>query len=246
MSYNLSFSEDFFTGDTEVENIHPSRRPTSILQALISMAHYDRKEFDVMLEDVMGESYAKVWAGKPVGETVWGDILDKARKVDTCRDLRSPVEVYLDNGGHHTVEVYDTKKGASVRVPIADLPRDLSDIVLAAAPLSETEKKLQDLLSEKSAAIVLAAGKEFLASASKISQKDLVDVMRDEFYNTVGDLHTEWSDNDLKEVSHAIKDTILDADYQAFLNKLKTELTALDRNPEVKKLFDAIKEEEKA
>ena len=76
-------------------------------------------------------------------------------------------------------------------IPIADLPRDLSDTVLAAAPLSETEKKLQDLLSNKSAAIVLAAGKEFLAKASKITQEKLVDVMRDEFYRTVGDLHTE-------------------------------------------------------
>ena len=130
-------------------------------------------------------------------------------------------------------------------IPIADLPRDLSDTVLAAAPLSETEKKLQDLLSNKSAALVLEACKWFLAKIEKISQKDLVEVMRDEFYRTVGDLHTEWSDNDLKEISHAIKDTLLNKDYQEILGMLRTELMALDKDPEVKKLFDQIKEEDK-
>ena len=38
-------------------------------------------------------------------------VLEKVRETDTCRDLRSPVEVYVDPEGYHTVRVYDAKDG---------------------------------------------------------------------------------------------------------------------------------------
>ena len=36
-------------------------------------------------------------------------VLDRIRETDTCTDLRSPVEVWIDSHGFHTVRVHDSR-----------------------------------------------------------------------------------------------------------------------------------------
>jgi hypothetical protein len=107
MAFDLSFSEDFFTGDVPIEAIQPSKRPTNILQALISWEHFDKPGFTKMLNDVLGSQYAQVWGRQPAGETVFYELLDQIRKVNTAANLNPPVEVYIDPQGYYSVKIYD-------------------------------------------------------------------------------------------------------------------------------------------
>jgi hypothetical protein len=36
-----------------------------------------------------------------------GEVMDRIVETNTCRDLRSPVEVYIDDEGYHSVRVYE-------------------------------------------------------------------------------------------------------------------------------------------
>jgi len=93
--YSLSFSDDFW-GDAY--NAKRSKRPTTIADALASMS---KKDWDRMARDVFG---------------VKGDYLEidevmlKIQETNTCSNLNSPVEVWIDEEGYYTVLVYDPAK----------------------------------------------------------------------------------------------------------------------------------------
>jgi hypothetical protein len=128
MSYDLSFSEDFFTGEGYES---PSKRSTNVMQALESMAKFDRKEFDEMLGEVLGAKYKEVWGGGGhIGETVFQELLDKVRKTNTCSSLSSPVPVWIDEHGDYKVDVYDSKKTASIHGTIRHFAEALTDLPL--------------------------------------------------------------------------------------------------------------------
>ncbi len=103
MAYSLSFSEAFFTGDGEYDyyEMPQSERPTNVLQAIISQP----REWQLLVAvDVLGckPENAEFYVDS---ESFPADVLDRIREYDTCDDLSSPVEVYLDE--FYSVTVYE-------------------------------------------------------------------------------------------------------------------------------------------
>ena len=101
MSYSLSFSQEFFTGSEQLEDIQPSARPENCLQAIISLP---KREQVAIARDVLGSQHPVLYV---TTESFPYDVLDKIRETDTCGDLCSPVEVYIDPEGYHSILVYD-------------------------------------------------------------------------------------------------------------------------------------------
>lgn len=99
MAFSLSFSPEFFIGPHDFEAVEfDEKRPTSVWQAIMAMS-----------EDQYAEMAREVFGCEP--EFVDADaVLTKIQETNTCRDLRSPVEVYIDPEGYFTVEVYDSRK----------------------------------------------------------------------------------------------------------------------------------------
>ena len=98
MSFDLSFTPEFFIGPYDLEGIEIDKeRPVSVYQAIQAMSDED---FAELAKEVFHCSPDFVGV-----ETV----LTKIRETDTCRDLRSPVEVYIDEEGYHSVFVYDAR-----------------------------------------------------------------------------------------------------------------------------------------
>ena len=101
MSFSLSFTEEFYTGEGYSYDEPPpeSETPTSVLQALVSMHPDDCAEYC--------RSVVKV---EPDDSTAYRAAIKYIREtVDTCTDIRSPVEVWLDPDGFWTVLVYDSR-----------------------------------------------------------------------------------------------------------------------------------------
>ena len=95
MAYSLSFSKEFFTGTVPLDEMETSERPTSILQALLSLS-------DETWNDIASE----VFHCKP--ESLHIDtVLQKICETDTCQDLTPPVEVYVDRDGFYSLLVFD-------------------------------------------------------------------------------------------------------------------------------------------
>lgn len=97
MAFDLSFSPEFFTGPYDLEGAEfDVDRPTSVYQAVSSMSDED---FAEMAREVFGCEPDLVDVDK---------VMSKIRETNSCRDLRSPVEVYIDEEGYHSVHVYDS------------------------------------------------------------------------------------------------------------------------------------------
>lgn len=94
MTYALSFSERFFLS-RDSETVRPSPQPTCVYQALLSMR---QETWDAMVRDVFGGHPAQLDALT---------VLEKIRETDTCSNLDSPVQVWIDPEGRYDVLVYD-------------------------------------------------------------------------------------------------------------------------------------------
>lgn len=105
MSFALDFTEDFFTGTESLEDIPISKSPTNVLQGIISWYHDDPETFKEMVQEVLDTKMPDY-----LPETLPFDLLDKIREVNTCTSLTSPVSVWIDSEGYHTIEVYDSKE----------------------------------------------------------------------------------------------------------------------------------------
>lgn len=96
MAYALSFADSFFWGDGSVapEELRPSDRPTSVYQAILSLSD---DEWAALARELFGvqPDFLDI-------ETV----LDRVLSSNTCRNLDSPVEVYIDPDGDFTLLVY--------------------------------------------------------------------------------------------------------------------------------------------
>ena len=93
MYYALSFADTFFWGEDLRDR--PNPRPTNVLQALISLpaerqAELARNVFEVEPDQLEMEA-----------------VLLKVVETNTCRNLDSPVEVFIDPAGDYTLLVYD-------------------------------------------------------------------------------------------------------------------------------------------
>ena len=124
MSYELSFSESFFSGDadgigeTDIRALYPvSKRPQCVMQALVSDEYYCPRVFRRMVKEVLGYSLPEVAFEKSGGhtppellvdESVHWDLLEKIRQHNTCNTLTPPIRVYLND--EHYVTVYEDKE----------------------------------------------------------------------------------------------------------------------------------------
>ena len=98
MAFELSFSPEFFIGPYDLEGVDFNKeRPVSVYQAIQAMSDED---FVSLAEDVFDCSPDFVDVDT---------VLNKIQETNTCRDIRSPVEVYIDEGGYHSVFVYDAR-----------------------------------------------------------------------------------------------------------------------------------------
>jgi len=108
MSYELSFSEDFFTGtpDSEIsrDDIHNiyqvTKRPQCVMQALVSLEKLQPAYFRAMVKKVLGYSLPK---NQPADETVHWELLEKIRQYNTCDTLTPPIDVYVNKTYYVTV-----------------------------------------------------------------------------------------------------------------------------------------------
>ena len=111
MSYSLSFSEDFFTGQPDgeiggdsIRRLYPvTRRPQSVMQALVSLEAREPTQFRAIVQEALGYSLPE--HGQPADETVHWELLEAIKKYDTCDTLTSPISVYVCEG--YCVRVYE-------------------------------------------------------------------------------------------------------------------------------------------
>lgn len=97
MTFDLCFSPEFFFNEGEPYdgNTGPSFKPTSVWQAIISLNELEwaalaREVFETDPMDLQPET-----------------VMERIRQTNTCRDLTSPVEVWIDAEGYHTVSVHE-------------------------------------------------------------------------------------------------------------------------------------------
>ena len=105
MSYGLSFSSEFFTGDginyggAWTGDCPVSNPPCCVADALAAMP---ASRWKAMARDV--------FRCEPHFVDVF-TVMAKIEETDTCSDLRSPVEVWIDPEGFYTVEVHEYREG---------------------------------------------------------------------------------------------------------------------------------------
>ncbi len=109
MTYALSFSNDFLMGDDP--ELRPSLRPTSVLQAILSLSEQQRIE---LARDIFGVLPDRLSAEM---------ILDHVVSTNTCENLDSPVQVWIDEVGLHTVLVHDDETSDSTALSTRRLAR---------------------------------------------------------------------------------------------------------------------------
>ena len=104
MSFELIFSEEFFTGE------YGQERPCSILEAAERLSTQERRQIarDLALwrfpRNVAGRD-TRYW---PDSESFAWDLVQLARKVNTCDRLSTPITVYLDAEGRVGLGVYSS------------------------------------------------------------------------------------------------------------------------------------------
>ena len=130
-SYELSFSPEFFMGPDDPEMTEPSSKPTTVWQALVSAKNLDPKWWSEMVEEVFPEWE---YASSEFPET---DVFDKIRETNTCGDLRSPVDVWVDPEGLYTLDVYDS-------ADVESTPKETASCSKCGIPLYAGDQVLDD------------------------------------------------------------------------------------------------------
>ena len=97
--YDLSFSQEFFWNNSE----HPevTDKASSIYEALFNLSLNNRDELNGIIKDVLGYDVKKLLA---LPETIFHELTSKAIEYNTCRNLNSPVEVFINE--NYSVFVY--------------------------------------------------------------------------------------------------------------------------------------------
>ena len=93
MTYGLSFAPRFYYPEAKATS--ESMQPTSVYEAVRKMR---TDTWEQLASDIFGCDPAHLSI-----ETVMGAI----RETDTCSNLTTPVEVWIDLEGDFTVEVFD-------------------------------------------------------------------------------------------------------------------------------------------
>lgn len=117
--FSLDFTEGFFYGEGYTLDEPPERsdRPTSVLQALISLSE---EELNQICIDVMPETPEHLQKEHATDcdlkyfsyDSKIAYLLDMVRHNGSCRDLSPPVEVYIDKGGWCSIRVYEPEENS--------------------------------------------------------------------------------------------------------------------------------------
>jgi hypothetical protein len=103
--YELSFSEEFYTANMEVNHFASDAKllkPISVYEGLIYMYINSKDEFIAMVLEVLNVDLNKY---NYTPDEVIPDLLDKVREYNTCENLNSPVKVFINED--YSVLVYD-------------------------------------------------------------------------------------------------------------------------------------------
>jgi hypothetical protein len=99
MSYELSFSEEFYCGPDEYHSgesfLNAEGQPYTLLSAIRAMSKRDYAR--ACKANGLHPDYADPY-----------ELVIKAREHDSCANISVPVEVYLDADGNHSVKVYES------------------------------------------------------------------------------------------------------------------------------------------
>ena len=98
MSFSLSFSDDFFFPEYDFYVEEPNDKPTNLYQAILTLERDNRKDF---LEA------CRIHGIAPDCEGTAFELVEAAKRVDTCTGLSAPIDVWLSEDGYISVEVYD-------------------------------------------------------------------------------------------------------------------------------------------
>ena len=101
MSYELSFSPEFFFAEAEPYDrsdhaVNAKGEPVSVWSAIHMMPD---DKWIAMCEDLFPGINPEIVSPDAV--------LMKIQDTNTCSNLNSPVRVWIDENGDHTVEVYE-------------------------------------------------------------------------------------------------------------------------------------------
>ena len=94
MPYPLSFADDFFC-DGEPGQTRPSKRPTSVYQAILSL---NDETWHAISHDVFT---VEPEALDPL------TVLGQVHRTSTCSNLDSPVRVWIDEDGWYDLLVFE-------------------------------------------------------------------------------------------------------------------------------------------
>lgn len=103
MAFELScFAPSFYFNEAEPYDggPEPSEQPTSVWHAVVSMPESD-----------WAEMCAELFLGINPDHVTPELVLERIQATNTCTDLRSPVEVWIDEDGYHTIRVWDRDNG---------------------------------------------------------------------------------------------------------------------------------------
>jgi hypothetical protein len=94
MPFSLSFSDKFWY-DCSLEKVDPCK-PRNVFDAL-----------EVMEDSDWDEMCAYIYPRAPAEMIDIESIMDVIRETNTCTNLDSPVEVWVDQGGDFRIKVWD-------------------------------------------------------------------------------------------------------------------------------------------
>lgn len=104
MSYELSFSSEFFLAEGEPYDrsdlaLNFDGNPVSVFSAICKLKE-NTEEWNSLAKEVFDTT------GEFLTEET---VLEKIEETNTCSNLSSPVSVWIDSEGYYTVEVYDSR-----------------------------------------------------------------------------------------------------------------------------------------
>ena len=104
MTFALSFSPEFFLAEGEPYDrkdiaVNDKGEPISVYSALCMMYDNEPEKWKALARDVYGLAPGKFLDPETVLTTV--------QETNTCTNLSSPVEVWIDKNGDYRIKVYD-------------------------------------------------------------------------------------------------------------------------------------------
>jgi len=98
MSFELSFSSEFFFAEGEPETVGSIYRPVSVWAAIHALAEFQPEVWAEIADEVFGVEVEHLTPEL---------VLEKIRETNSCEDLTPPVSVYIDEDGWYSVDVYE-------------------------------------------------------------------------------------------------------------------------------------------